>query len=88
MNNKQDEPGTIEYKEPHGSAEGLCEKLVLETRQMGMEPGTLANSQPSIKDVQQSVIVRTIWARHWENDRANEVSVTEGRELCSPRFGD
>jgi hypothetical protein len=45
MNKEEDEPGTIEYEKPHGSAEGFCEKLVLEARQVGVEPGTLAESQ-------------------------------------------
>jgi hypothetical protein len=45
MNKRNGEPGTIEYEEPHGSAKGLCEKLVLEARQMGMETGTLEDCQ-------------------------------------------
>jgi hypothetical protein len=52
MNKEEDEPGTIEYEEPHGSAEGFCEKLVLEARQVGVEPGTLAESQFSSNNVQ------------------------------------
>jgi hypothetical protein len=78
MNKEEDEPGTIEYEKPHGSAEGFCEKLVLEARQVGVEPGTLAESQFSSN----MIIFHTSWARHWGSDRANEVSVTEGRKLC------
>jgi len=32
VNKKQNEPGTIEYEEPHGSAEGFSKKLVFEAR--------------------------------------------------------
>ena len=49
MNERNDEPGTIEYEEPHGSAEGLCEKLVLEARHVGMETRTLEDSQSNVQ---------------------------------------
>jgi hypothetical protein len=38
--NKEGEPGTVEYEEPHGSPEGFSEKPVLEARQVGMETRT------------------------------------------------
>jgi hypothetical protein len=81
MNKEEDEPGTIEYEKPHGSAEGFhLSAIVLEARQVGWNPETLAESQFSSN----MVIFHTSWARHWYwgSDRANEASVTEGRELC------
>jgi hypothetical protein len=43
-NESLNEPGTVEYEEPHRSSESFGKEFVLEARQVGMKPRTLSYS--------------------------------------------